>query len=75
MTTSSNSANPTSRPTTNNTSQYRNTRTSSKTQPKKSAHLGITISWAGAPWPAPGTRSALLIFTRRELILVGGAEC
>jgi hypothetical protein len=42
---------------------------------QEGSHLCITISWAGAPWPAPGTRPELLIFNRRELILLGGAEC
>ncbi|PWV82442.1 hypothetical protein SAMN05421630_103221 [Prauserella marina] len=39
------------------------------------AHLGITIRWAGAPWPAPGTRPALLISVQGELILVGWSGC
>lgn len=42
---------------------------------REEAHLGITIRWAGAPWPAPGTRPALLIFIAGELILVGGSRC
>jgi hypothetical protein len=74
-TTTINSAHVTSQPLRNTTSQQRHSVPSSKTTTKKEAHLGITISWAGAPWPAPGTRPALLISKSGELILFGGAGC
>ena len=74
-TTTINSANVTSQPPRNTISQQCHSAPSSKTTTKKEAHLCITISWAGAPWPAPGTRPELLIFNRRESILLGGAEC
>jgi hypothetical protein len=74
-TTDINSANVTSQPLRNTTSQHRHSAPSSKTTTKKEAHLCITISWAGAPWPAPGTRPELLIFNGHESILLGGAEC
>ena len=74
-TTNINSANVTSQPPRNTTSQQCHSAPSSKTTSKKEAHLGITISWAGAPWPAPGTRLALLIFKSGELMLIGGGGC
>ena len=74
-TTTITSANATSEPLSNITSQQGHLAPSSKTTTKKEAHLCITIRWAGAPWPAPGTRPELLIFKSGELILLGGAEC
>jgi hypothetical protein len=73
--TSITSANVTSQPAKNTQSPQRPSVPSTKTTTKKEAHLGITISWAGAPWPAPGTRPALLIFKSDKSILIGGAGC
>jgi len=74
-TTTITSANVISKPVQKITSQQGPSVPRSTTQPKKSAHLGITISWAGAPWPAPGTPPDLLIFTSGESIVSGGAGC
>ena len=77
-TTTINSANVTSQPPRNTISQQCHSVPSSKTTTKDRAdraHLGITISWAGAPWPAPGMRPPLLIFKSGELISAGGAGC